>query len=85
MDFCEVLLILTFTQMCRFEKFFWFISSENYLIIGGRDQQQNELIVKRHLKPGMLEKIPGCTTPKGPWPEHIDGKKLAGHRTCLQD
>lgn len=30
-----------------FEKFFWFISSENYLIIGGRDQQQNELIVKR--------------------------------------
>ncbi|XP_028398631.1 nuclear export mediator factor Nemf-like [Dendronephthya gigantea] len=35
-----------------FEKFFWFISSENYLVIGGRDQQQNELIVKRHLKPG---------------------------------
>lgn len=30
-----------------FEKFFWFISSENYLVIGGRDQQQNELIVKR--------------------------------------
>uniref|UniRef100_A0A1B6FD40 NFACT RNA-binding domain-containing protein n=1 Tax=Cuerna arida TaxID=1464854 RepID=A0A1B6FD40_9HEMI len=33
-----------------FEKFFWFISSENYLVIGGRDQQQNELIVKRHLR-----------------------------------
>lgn len=30
-----------------FEKFFWFVSSENYLIIGGRDAQQNELIVKR--------------------------------------
>lgn len=30
-----------------FEKFFWFISSENYLVIGGRDAQQNELIVKR--------------------------------------
>lgn len=30
-----------------FEKFFWFISSENYLVIAGRDQQQNELIVKR--------------------------------------
>ncbi|XP_061854408.1 ribosome quality control complex subunit NEMF isoform X2 [Colius striatus] len=37
-----------------FEKFLWFISSENYLIIAGRDQQQNELIVKRYLKPGDL-------------------------------
>jgi predicted ribosome quality control (RQC) complex YloA/Tae2 family protein len=34
-----------------FEKFFWFISSENYLVIAGRDQQQNELIVKRYMKP----------------------------------
>ena len=30
-----------------FEKFYWFISTENYLVIAGRDQQQNELIVKR--------------------------------------
>ena len=36
----------------RFEKFHWFISSENFLIISGRDQQQNELIVKRHLRKG---------------------------------
>lgn len=35
-----------------FEKFLWFISSENYLIIAGRDIPQNELIVKRYLKPG---------------------------------
>ncbi|XP_051578777.1 ribosome quality control complex subunit NEMF-like isoform X1 [Myxocyprinus asiaticus] len=35
-----------------FEKFLWFISSENYLIIAGRDQQQNELIVKRYLRAG---------------------------------
>ncbi|XP_064538835.1 ribosome quality control complex subunit NEMF homolog isoform X1 [Drosophila montana] len=34
-----------------FEKFFWFVSSENYLIIGGRDAQQNELIVKRYMRP----------------------------------
>ncbi|XP_065078533.1 ribosome quality control complex subunit NEMF homolog [Ochlerotatus camptorhynchus] len=34
-----------------FEKFYWFISSENYLVIGGRDQQQNELIVKRYMRP----------------------------------
>uniref|UniRef100_A0A8D8LLF6 Nuclear export mediator factor NEMF homolog n=2 Tax=Cacopsylla melanoneura TaxID=428564 RepID=A0A8D8LLF6_9HEMI len=33
-----------------FEKFYWFISSENYLVIGGRDMQQNELIVKRYLR-----------------------------------
>ncbi|XP_020860443.1 ribosome quality control complex subunit NEMF isoform X2 [Phascolarctos cinereus] len=37
-----------------FEKFLWFISSENYLILGGRDQQQNEMIVKRYLTPGDL-------------------------------
>ncbi len=36
----------------RFEKFYWFISSENYLIIGGRDQQQNEIVVKKYLKAG---------------------------------
>ena len=33
-----------------FEKFLWFISSENYLVIAGRDQTQNEMIVKRYLK-----------------------------------
>ncbi|KAL4721150.1 hypothetical protein ACJJTC_018207, partial [Scirpophaga incertulas] len=60
-----------------FEKFFWFISSDDYLVSvlsiipedkasktppsrplvifqGGRDQQQNELIVKRYMKPGDL-------------------------------
>ena len=35
-----------------FEKFIWFISSENYLVIAGRDAQQNEIMVKKHLKPG---------------------------------
>ncbi|PRD24469.1 UNVERIFIED_CONTAM: Nemf [Trichonephila clavipes] len=37
-----------------FEKFLWFISSENYLIIAGRDVQQNELIVKRYMKSNDL-------------------------------
>ncbi|KAJ8906864.1 hypothetical protein NDN08_003348 [Rhodosorus marinus] len=32
-----------------FEKFHWFISSQNYLIISGRDAQQNELVVKRYM------------------------------------
>lgn len=37
-----------------FEKFKWFISSENYLVISGRDAQQNELIVKRYMNKGDL-------------------------------
>ncbi|VDQ01028.1 unnamed protein product [Trichobilharzia regenti] len=37
-----------------FEKFFWFISSENYLIVSGRDSQQNEVLVKRYLKSGDI-------------------------------
>jgi len=34
-----------------FEKFLWFISSENYLVVAGRDAQQNEILVKRYLGP----------------------------------
>jgi predicted ribosome quality control (RQC) complex YloA/Tae2 family protein len=37
-----------------FEKFFWCISSENYLMIAGRDAQQNDLVVKRYMKPGDI-------------------------------
>ncbi len=44
--------ILKARKVHWFEKFFWFISSENYLVIGGRDQQQNELLVKKYLKEG---------------------------------
>jgi len=35
-----------------FEKFFWFITSENYLVIAGRDATQNEAIYKKYLKLG---------------------------------
>ncbi|KAL7747767.1 hypothetical protein RI367_006891 [Sorochytrium milnesiophthora] len=35
-----------------FEKFVWFVSSEDYLVIAGRDMQQNEQLVKRHLRAG---------------------------------
>ena len=37
------------TSVARFEKFLWFVSSEGYLCLCGRDAQQNELLVKRHL------------------------------------
>lgn len=35
-----------------FEKFHWFITSDNYLVLGGRDAHQNELLVKRYLRAG---------------------------------
>jgi len=35
-----------------FEKFNWFVTSDNYLVLGGRDAQQNEILVKRYLRPG---------------------------------
>jgi predicted ribosome quality control (RQC) complex YloA/Tae2 family protein len=37
-----------------FERFCYFISSENYLVLSGRDMQQNELLVKRYLRRGDL-------------------------------
>ena len=35
-----------------FEKFIYFVSSENFLVLAGRDAQQNELLVKRHMDKG---------------------------------
>ena len=35
-----------------FEKFVYFMSSEGYLVLGGKDAQQNEIIYKRCLKKG---------------------------------
>ena len=37
-----------------FEKFNWFITSDNYMVLSGRDAQQNELLVKRYLKKGDI-------------------------------
>lgn len=45
----------------RFEKFYWFISSENFLVIGGRDQQQNELVAKKYLNEGLYCSHPELT------------------------
>lgn len=40
-----------------FEKFLWFISTEGFLVIAGRDMQQNEMLVKRYLRKGKEERI----------------------------
>lgn len=33
-----------------FEKFIWFITKDNDLILAGRDAKQNEVLIKRHMK-----------------------------------
>ncbi|KAM0148224.1 hypothetical protein ACHAQE_009920 [Botrytis cinerea] len=35
-----------------FEKFIWFISSDGYLVLAGKDAQQSEILYKRYLKKG---------------------------------
>lgn len=35
-----------------FEKFIYFISSDGYLVLGGKDAQQNEILYRRYLKKG---------------------------------
>uniref|UniRef100_F6TDD6 Ribosome quality control complex subunit NEMF n=1 Tax=Ciona intestinalis TaxID=7719 RepID=F6TDD6_CIOIN len=46
--------ILKARKVYWFEKFLWFISSENYLVIGGREAQQNEVLVKKYLNQGDI-------------------------------
>lgn len=37
-----------------YEKFHWFISSEDFLCIGGKDATSNEIIVKKHAEKGDI-------------------------------
>ncbi len=37
-----------------YEKFRWFLSSEGFLVIGGRDATSNEIVVKKHTEKGDL-------------------------------
>ncbi|KAL9117817.1 MAG: hypothetical protein Q9187_005638, partial [Circinaria calcarea] len=37
-----------------FEKFYYFISSDGYLVLGGRDAQQNETLYKKYLAKGDI-------------------------------
>eukprot|EP00940_MAST-03C_sp_MAST-3C-sp2_P001535 g1535.t1 len=36
-----------------FQKFDWFVTPEGYLVLSGRDAQQNEMLVKRYLRKGI--------------------------------
>uniref|UniRef100_A0A060TCW5 Ribosome quality control complex subunit 2 n=1 Tax=Blastobotrys adeninivorans TaxID=409370 RepID=A0A060TCW5_BLAAD len=47
-----------------FEKFYWFVSSDGYLCLAGRDSMQNELLFRRHFKPGDIFvhcEVPGAS------------------------
>lgn len=39
-------------QAAWFERFAWFVSSENYLVLSARDAPQADLLVKRHMRCG---------------------------------
>lgn len=39
-------------KLMWFEKFIWFISSDGYLVLAGKDAQQNEMLYKKYLKKG---------------------------------
>lgn len=43
-------------QAAWFERFAWFVSSENYLVLSARDAPQADLLVKRHMRCGWREK-----------------------------
>ncbi|TKA46326.1 hypothetical protein B0A55_13261, partial [Friedmanniomyces simplex] len=72
-----------------FEKFIYFISSDGYLVLAGRDAQQNEILYRRYLKKGdvyihadlhgaasvIIKNNPG--TPEAPIPPSTLGQ--AGH------
>ncbi|RPB20220.1 hypothetical protein L211DRAFT_529890 [Terfezia boudieri ATCC MYA-4762] len=52
-------------QQMWFEKFYFFISTDGYLVLGGRDPQQTELLYQRHFKLGdvlVSAEIEGAAT-----------------------
>ena len=66
-----------------FEKFHWFITSDHYLCIAGRDSHQNELLVKRYLRKGDLyihadlNGSPSCIIKGHPNKSSIPSRSLA--------
>ncbi|PKS09176.1 hypothetical protein jhhlp_003790 [Lomentospora prolificans] len=41
-------------QQLWFEKFLWFVSSDGYLVLAGKDAPQSEILYKRHLRKGDI-------------------------------
>lgn len=59
------------TKAFWFEAYRWFLSSEGFLVIGGRDAKTNDAIVKKHLKDGDryvhadIHGAPSCVVKQG--------------------
>ncbi|KAL7795902.1 hypothetical protein V8C37DRAFT_414602 [Trichoderma ceciliae] len=50
----EKALLQPIRKQMWFEKFMWFISSDGYLVIGGKDPQQSEMLYRRYLRKGDI-------------------------------
>ncbi|KAM3504943.1 hypothetical protein MY11210_008158 [Beauveria gryllotalpidicola] len=48
----EKALLQPIRNLMWFEKFYWFISSDGYLVVGAKDKSQAELLYRRHLRSG---------------------------------
>ncbi|RFU75974.1 serologically defined colon cancer antigen 1 [Trichoderma arundinaceum] len=50
----EKALLQPIRKQLWFEKFMWFISSDGYLVLGGKDPQQSEILYRRYLRKGDI-------------------------------
>lgn len=48
----EKALLQPIRQQMWFEKFTWFVSSDGYLVLGGKDTGQNEMLYRKYLRKG---------------------------------
>ncbi|KAK1238563.1 hypothetical protein MKX07_004139 [Trichoderma sp. CBMAI-0711] len=48
----EKALLQPIRKQMWFEKFLWFISSDGYLVLGGKDPQQSEILYRKYLRKG---------------------------------
>lgn len=48
----EKALLQPIRNLMWFEKFYWFISSDGYLVVGAKDKSQAEILYRRHLRSG---------------------------------
>ncbi|KAJ3499255.1 hypothetical protein NLG97_g475 [Lecanicillium saksenae] len=48
----EKALLQPIRNLMWFEKFYWFISSDGYLVVGAKDKSQAEVLYRRHLRGG---------------------------------
>ena len=59
------------TKSFWFEAYRWFLSSEGFLVLGGRDAKTNDAVVKKHLKDGDryvhadMHGAPSCVVKEG--------------------